>query len=321
MKKQYIYAAARLHSMENSMLNRQDIERIMALSDFDEGLSILAEKGYDCSEMTTIYDLIDKERKKTYSLVSSLVGDMSVFDVLFYQTDFQNLKAAVMSDLYEKDWDNILVDGGTIPSDEIVQAVKSSEFGRLPEFLRDAAQNARKLFLGTGDASLCHRIIDKACLEAILKKGRLSDCQLIQNYAEMMVAISDIKIALRGALIGEKIEFFRESLAECDSISAEALGNTAVEGEKNVLEYITMTKYSDAVNAWKRGYDAFEKWCDDKIMVKVKENRFNYFTLDVIAAYILAKNTEFKMVRIVLTALKSELDIQKVRERLAELYV
>ncbi|MBR5155613.1 MAG: V-type ATPase subunit [Clostridia bacterium] len=321
MKNQYIYAATRLHAMEDSMLSRQNIERIFTSSTIDDALSVLSQKGYDCTSLTTVEELIDREQEKTLKLVSSLVEDMSVFDVLFYTGDFQNLKAAVKSIANEDYLAGLFVAGGTIPPEVIAQAVEKRKFDILPKFLRDTAKNARKLFLETGDGALCDRMIDRACLDTILERGKQSDCKMIRDYAELTVALGDIKIALRGARLGKKIEFFKQSLANCDSISVSLLEKAAANGEKDVLEYLKLTDYGESGEAWKEGYEVFEKWCDDKVMEKVKEHRFNYFTLAPIAAYILAKNTEFKTVRIAVTALQNQIDAKKVRERLRELYV
>ncbi len=321
MKNQYVYAAARIHSMEGSMLNSNDIKRILSAPSFENALEALTEKGYDCKTMTTIDDLIDRERKKTYKLISDLVEDMSVFDVFFYKTDFQNLKASIKSGANDAYVEDILAEGGTVPPKIIAEAVKNCEFHRLPEFLKFTAENVKRIFLETGDTALCDRLIDKACLEAILKKGKMSDCELIRDYAELLVALSDIKIALRGTIIGKKAEFFRQSLADCSSISVYMLEKSASNGEKDVLEYIKLTEYSPAVEAWKKGCEAFEKWCDDKIMDRLKKDKFNYFTLAPVAAYIPAKNIELKMVRAALLAVKNRLENSKIKERLRILYV
>ena len=46
-------------------------------------------------------------------------------------------------------------------------------------------------------------MIDKAALEAIRKAGKESGEPIIENYADTMVAIADIKIAVRSRKTGK----------------------------------------------------------------------------------------------------------------------
>lgn len=321
MSEQYTYAVARIHAKESSMLSTQDMERLMSAAGFNEAVGILAEKGYDTTESKGSDEILACEREKTHKLISELVGDMSAFDIFFLENDFQNLKAAVKSAVSSEAGGNIYVNDGTVSKELIDSAVKNREFDKLPEFLRDIAEKALKALLETNDGGLCDLMIDRAYLEQLLKKGQKSDSEMVKRYAELYTAMSDIRIAVRGCRLEKSREFFKRSLVECKTLSADSLAEAAAKSMDDLYDYLQMTDYSAAVEVIKESYVAFEKWCDDKIMDELRKEKYNNFTIGPIAAYILAKEAELKAVGLILTAKQNNLEMSVIRERLRELYV
>ncbi|MBQ9757362.1 MAG: V-type ATPase subunit [Clostridia bacterium] len=321
MPEMYTYAVARLHASENNMLSNQDLERLLSSNNVHEALAILAEKGYDTMSTENADAVLEIERKKLWNLISELVDDISVFDIFLYENDFHNLKAAVKSVVTKDYCGSIFVSSGTVSAETVLKAVKEREFGELPEFLRETAEKAVKALLETGDGGLCDVIIDKAYLEMLLECGKKSDIDLIKNYAETTVALANIKIAARGSRTGKSAEFFRRSLAGCKTLDVESLGGCAAKGFEELLEYLKGTDYLEAASVLAKSYTAFEKWCDDRIMREAKKEKNNQFTIAPIFAHILAKESEFKMVGLVLTAKQNKLSEDAIRERLRELYV
>ena len=72
MPEQYTYAVARIHTKESSMLNSQDIERILAASDLNEAMAVLAEKGFDSVGDASPESVISAEM--WHPMVSANVG-------------------------------------------------------------------------------------------------------------------------------------------------------------------------------------------------------------------------------------------------------
>lgn len=60
-------------------------------------------------------------------------------------------------------------------------------------------------------------MIDKAALEAIRKAGKESGEPIIENYADTMVAIADIKIAVRSRKTGK-------ALISCEALWRSVMG-------------------------------------------------------------------------------------------------
>ncbi len=321
MPEQYTYAVARIHTKESGMLSLQDMERLLATDSVTEALAMLSEKGYDAMGAESSDEVVSRERAKLWKLISELVADMSVFDIFLIEKDFHNLKAAVKSVINKDIAEKVFVEGGTVPWQLIDDAVKNRELSELPYALQQAAEKALKALLETGDGGLCDVICDRAYLDACRELGENADNDMISRYAELYVALADIRIAARGARLGKNVEFFRRALAECRTLNTESLGSAAAKGTDDLAEYLKLTDYSEAAELLKEAYTLFEKWCDNRLMAEIKKEKNNYFTIAPIAAYILAKESELKMVGLILTAKQNRLDEGVVRERLRELYV
>lgn len=319
---QYAYAVARIRSKELSLLNMQVLEQLLASKGYEECLHLLHDRGWGGSDGREDAELLlNAEREKTWDLIRELVDDMSVFDVFLYGNDYHNLKAAVKLVYSNQEIKHIFIDHGTVDPQLIYKAVKEHDFSLLPQKMREPAQEALETLLHTGDGQLCDFILDKASLDAVYSAGRDSKNELLQQYAEVTVAVADIKIAVRACRTGKPFDLILRALAQCDSLDVQALAQAAAQKEEAIYDYIGKTAYADAVEALKRSPSAFERWCDDAVIRTIRPQRYNPFTIAPLAAYILARENEIKMVRLILSGKLNHLPEQSVRERLREMYV
>ena len=135
------------------------------------------------------------------------------------------------------------------------------------------------------------------------------------------MAVADIKMAVRGQKTGKSAAFMRKMLVACASLDVEALIHAAVAGRDEINAYLLNTRYGQAVEELKKSPSAFECWCDNRIMELIRPQKYQSFTIAPLAAYILARENEIKMVRLVLSAKRNHLKESVVRERLREMYV
>lgn len=316
----YAYAVARIRSKELTLISSQNIEQLLGSESYEECLSLLESKGWSIDSQSP-EELLSKEREKTWSLITELVEDLSVFNVFRYLNDYHNLKAGIKQISAQAFTPNIFISNGTIPYELIVKAVKENKFSLLPIQMCDVGKEAYEIMLHTNDGQLCDVIVDKAALDAIYQAGKDSKNQLIQKYAELMVATSNIKTAVRCQKIGKKNNFIKRALAPCDSLNIERLGEAAAIDRDELCAYLAETNYADAVEVIKESNSAFERWCDNLMITLIRPQKYNPFTIGPLVAYILARENEMKSVRIILLGKINHLSEESIRERLREMYV
>lgn len=320
-EERYTYAVARVRAKESTLLNKAALDQLLACKTSEDCLRALAERGWGSENTHTAEEMLKAETEKTWQFLNSVLPDAHTLDVFRLSADFHNLKAAIKQVCTEQETPNVFCEGGTIPAAQILAAVQEQRFESLPAALAVPGRQCFDILLHTRDAQLCDLALDKACLEAIAQKGRCEKNEALRLYAETTVACADIRIAVRCCKTKKSAELIRQSLAECSSISVPLLAKAAAESTEAIAAYLLTTAYADGVEALKTSLSAFECWCDSFLIRRLQPQRYNPFTIGPLAGYLLARESEIKSVRLILSAKRNGLAEQTIRERLRECYV
>ena len=299
MSEQYTYAVARIRALEVSLFSDSTIDQLIACQSYDQALQFLEEKGWGDTESSGDAEkILTREEEKTWEVVKELSIGMEHFDVLSYPKLFHNLKAAVKEVCTGEKNRHIYYEDVRIPGEEMRKIVEDRDFGKLPDSMRIAGEEAYETLLHTGDGQLCDVIIDRAALDAIYQAGKASPDKIIQDYAESTVAV-----------------------AECDSLSVSQLSKAALSGMDAICEYLRGTAYAEGAEALAESPSAFERWCDNRIIQTISPEKYHAFTIGPVIAYVIARQNEIKTVRIILSGKQNELPDDSIRERVRKMYV
>lgn len=322
MAKDYIYAVARVRSLEMSLFSRATIEQLLAEKKYEDCIRFIKDKGWGGTEadFSAADDILAYEEAKTWKTVKEMVPDMSEFSVLTLPNVYHNLKSAIKVATMGEVNAKVFFDGTEPSGEKMTDIIKRTAYEELPESMRAVAKEAYESFLHTGDGQLCDIIIDRAALKAIKAAGEASKEKLLQDYARTYVDVSVIRIAVRSAKTGKTSEFMKRAMEPC-SLNIDKLVQAALAGEDDVIDYLLQTEYKEAGEALKTSSSAFECWCDNQIIETIKPQKYNSFTIGAIVAYILARLNEIKTVRIVLSGKENHLPEDAIRERIREMYV
>lgn len=322
MSEKYTYAVARIRALEVSLFSNAVIDQLIACQSYEQCLQFLAERGWGDTDTSVDGEkMLKREEEKIWQTVRELSIDKKKFEVLSYQKLFHNLKAAVKAACVKEVPRDIFYEDTEVSGQEMLDIIREKDFGRLPAGMSQAAQQACDALLHAGDGQLCDIIIDRAALDAIYKAGMESEDEIIRDYARSVVAVADIKIAVRAQKTAKSIEFMKQAMAECGSISVDQLAKAALSGPEAIRDYLLGTEYAGGAEALSESMSAFERWCDNRIIQTISPQKYKAFTIGPIVAYVLARQNEIKTVRIVLSGKRSELPEGAIRERVREMYV
>ena len=319
---EYTYAVARIRALEVSLFSRSTIDALMACGTLEAALNLLVEKGWGGVDVPEETDaILAAERSKIWATIRELGVPMDTFDVLSYPNIFHNLKTAVKEVYLDVKRDELYYEN-TVPSrEELRDIVSKKEFSRLPESMEAAAREAYETIHHTGDGQLCDVIIDVACLRAIDAAGRASGEEIIRRYAETVVAVADMKIAVRCEKTGKSADFMKRALAPCAGLDTDRLAKAALAGFDEVCGYLASCGYGAAANALRESPSAFERWCDNYLIDMIRPQKYNAFSVGPLVAYVLARENEIKTVGIILSGKANGLPDDSIRERIREMYV
>ena len=322
MSEKYTYAVARIRALEVSLFSNAVIDQLIACQSYEQCLQFLAERGWGDTDTSADGEkMLKREEEKIWQTVRELSIDKKKFEVLSYQKLFHNLKAAVKAACVKEVPRDIFYEDTEVSGQEMLDIIREKDFGRLPAGMSQAAQQACDALLHAGDGQLCDIIIDRAALDAIYKAGMESEDEIIRDYARSVVAVADIKIAVRAQKTAKSIEFMKQAMAECGSISVDQLAKAALSGPEAIRDYLLGTEYAGGAQALAESMSAFERWCDNRIIQTISPQKYKAFTIGPVVAYVLARQNEIKTVRIILSGKRSQLPAQAIRERVREMYV
>lgn len=318
----YTFAVARTRALEVSLFTKGTLEQLMACKTYEQALNLLVEKGWGYIDTLKDADAImAAERSKMWTNIREMGIPMETFAVLSYPNVFHNLKTAIKEVYMDIKHDEFYFDG-TVPSrDEMRDIVRKKEFVRLPSSMMAAAQEAYETIFRTGDGQLCDVIIDQACLKAIKEAGQNSEEDIIQKYANTIVTVANIKIAVRCQKTHKPLEFMQRAMVSCSGIDVNQLAKAALAGFDQICEYLSSVGLSEAAEAIRVSPSAFECWCDNYMMEMMRSQKYETFTVGPVVAYVLARENEIKTVGIILSGKLNGLSDESIRERIREMYV
>lgn len=319
----YAYGVARIRANESSLLDSKDFERMVTAVTFSDALRVLTDKGWNTDFSDTDYSgMLIEEMSKAWTLITEAVPDIHEMDALVITNDFNNLKASIKLMLHSDIVDNLFISPSVYSAQDINEAVKVKNFNALPDCMQNVAPQAYDMIVRLSNPQMSDIIIDRCALETRLKLSKNSDCEALREIVELSTAAINIKIALRCAAIGKGEDFLRTAICESATLNKDLIIKAATDGAGSVVDFVkNSANYSDAAESLSQGGTAFEKWCDDKIMTKVKDARFKAFGLDPILAYYIAKDTEVKNTRVILNAKLNNIDSREIRKRVRDTYV
>mgnify|MGYP000889091487 CR=1 FL=1 len=318
-QEEYAYAVATVRIKENTLLGTDFLEQQLSAQSYESVRRQLVEHGWLSADFENDDKALQKHLVDSWNLLMEVAPEPELFDALVLKNDFHNLKAALKCSFTNNSPKPFFIKPCLYDTDEIEHAVTERQFDQLPVLLIDAAQNAHRVFINTQDGQYADVIIDTAALNAIRNAGRRSHSAMIDTATELVCAAANIKTVVRAIKTNKDMHFLDSAVCECDTLDKTTLIAAALKSEDALRDYLHSTPYDEAVQ--NSSLSALEKWFDDRLMEIIKSAKSLFFGPEPLAAYYLARETEIRNIRILLSGKRHGADDTTIRERMRNLYV
>lgn len=318
---QYAYAVARTRAVENKLLDKGVIDRLITAQTAENACRILRDEGWEIPGNGDCLAYASDRMEKVWEFLYESAPNKTELSVLTVENDFHNIKAAVKSVFSGNSPEKLYLFPTVLDTEELSEMSRKHDFSGLEEYASAPAQRAYEIGVETGNGQKIDIVLDIAALKRIRFLSEESSCPLVRQISGVKLAAANIKTAVRAAQMNKDYDFLVKALCDCDGIDVNELTAAACSGVDAVFDYIAKTQYADAAAALKESTTAFEKWADDKITAIIKSAKWKSLGFEPLIAYYYANLAEIKNVRIILGAKKSGADIETVRQRVRELYV
>lgn len=327
----YIFSVARVRSVEKYMLTHERAERMIDAKTTEDAIRILEEcnYGYQTEPIKNedFEKLLSEEHKKAYDFIMSIAPELSYFEMFLYPYDYHNLKVLMKAEYLGIDATELLVDTGTIEVKTLKNSLSEREFGPLTENMAKALNEVIDAFPKLNDPQIIDIIFDKYCYDEMLQSAEKTNSKFIVDYVKMLIDTINIKTFVRLKRMSKSWDFFSKVFIKGGYINEQTFiinYNDSFEkfaeqvsgyGFKEII--IDGTEYLEENGL----FAVLEKLLDNKLIQFIKDAKYVSFGIDPLAAYLIAKDNEIKIARIILAGRLAGISPELIKERLRETYV
>ena len=327
----YLFGSANIRTLENAIIGRERIERLLNTKTTDEAWALLADWGIDIVRNSDGNPMREETLlgvlKGAYDRLTELAPDSDALRLWLYPYDCNNLKAAQKAFVRNIDPTSMLFDFGTLPATDIVKMVETGSYEGLPANLQASAQTAMDEYAKTKNPQVIDLILDKACWRDMLNAAKASGEEFVIRLVETRIDLLNTMIALRilrmkSGEVGKVL--FAEAFLEGGKLARERMIDCMANGEDALLVLLRYSDYSRFAENFAKSDGALstaEKLADNYWMSLILENRFVPMGLEVMVSFMAAHEYEVKNLRILLSGKEAGISVATIRERIRDSYV
>lgn len=328
----YAYGVARVRVLENKLLTRDKVERMVDAPSSDDALKILAETDYGVgiAELTDPGEyekLLNNEAEKSHEFITTISPDPEITDLFFLKYDMHNLKVLFKARLLETEAEELLLRSGTIPMAVLKEAVQDKNYLHLPAFLKVILEELENTLSIKTDPQAVDLILDRGMYQEIMRVCKTKKNTFVINYFAQQIDLVNLESFLRVKKMEEGVDFLKEILIPEGNMKISFFIQAI---EESLEQLMVKLAYSDYGKVVSQGIDSFlkngnitefEKLADEYLLSFVKAAKRNPFGIEPIIGYLLAKENEANLIRIVMVGKMNNIPTEKIRKRLRDVYV
>ena len=326
---QFTQALSRIWVLETRLLDKSKIERMIDAPSAEEALKILGETEYanilgKVKRANDYEYILSNELKRVYDLMYELCPVKEVVDLMSIKYKYHNLKVLLKGKFLSKDFSNLLIDLGI----EDLKALKSIiDLDNFDDLKGNTKKAVIKDFEKNKDPQQIDIIIDRYMFEELKEIKKNLNYKFTDKLVLAMIDWTNIRTLIRLKKQGKGREFAAKVLISGGAIEKDTLISIINENPEGIIAKLSHTIYGDLIKEGIEGFketnsaSLLEKLSDNYIMDLMKGAKLVTFGPDRLLSYIYAKETEIKIIRIIMVGKLNNITEEVIRERLRESYV
>lgn len=315
----YAFCVAKIRALESLLLTKEDIALLISQKDLSAALSFLRQKSY-AKEQEGINEIINRHTSELNEVLTESVPDKNALKALFILNDYFNLKVLVKCLIEKAEPAGLFAKPTSIDFSSLGANASEQFFSDLTSGYGELARQAYDIALKSENGKFCDVIIDTAAINALSSYAKTKNSGILGKICAFLADTANIKAALRCAFTSQSEDYIKEAIGNCCYLDKELLIKSTISGEQALVSYLDTTEYKNGVEVYLEKPSNFEKWCDDCVIKIASDAVYTSFGFDPVVYYYYSKSLEIRTVRMILTAIKSDIDKATIKERVRELY-
>ena len=329
---EFTQAVSRIWVLETRLLDKSKIERMIDSQSADDTLKVLGETEYsnvmsNVKRAADYEEILSTELQRVYALMYELCPVKEIVDMMSIKYKYHNLKVLLKGKLLDKDFSSMLIDLGNEDLVDLKRKIDGENYSQLSGFAEKAIVTAVNTFDQTKDPQQIDIVIDRYMFLDLVNISQSLNYDFVDKYTKAIIDSTNIRTLLRVKKQGKNREFAGEVLVQGGAIEKDTLLSLLNESPESIIAKLNFTIYSDIIREGVEAYIAsdsanlLEKLSDNYIMALMKDSKLVTFGPERIISYIYAKETEIKIIRIIMVGKLNNIAEEVIRERLRDIYV
>lgn len=339
----YAYAVGVIKILETRLLTQTDLQRLLETSSPEEALEFLRDSPYEesLSELESIWNFdvaLNNELERTYQQIDELSLDKKLTELFRVKWDFYNLKVLLKQSYLEEAEEFSFISNLCLTAPENIKtAIEESDEERsiiddffgpkdgVPEYLREAMFEAKEVYDAENDPQLIDVVIDRHTQEYLYRHSE--KCPFLAHYFKKKIDLANIRNFIRVRLHQNNLELLQKALLDDGTVEKQVFIDEFNEDVSHLPEVLSSTPYFEIVDEGLREWSetdsltTLERLSEDYLIEFLRPAKYQAFGVEPLIAYLLAKESEVKQVRIIIVGKLNRLPEDAILGRLRVAYV
>lgn len=328
----YLFGSARIRALENGLVGKEKLERLLSAPTIERCADLLAEFGVDVKRDEQSGAFLREETllgrlRAAYAEVADVTENAGFAKLFRRQYDCNNIKAAIKCFKRGVDPEEMMFDFGLYDVKTVISSVEKDDFSALEEPFGTAAREATDAFAKTGNPQWVDLILDRACYDAMLSDARESKSEFIMGLVKLKIDLTNLLICVRLLRMksGEAGRMMlRDALIAGGTLNVSFFTEAYDNGEDALwasLTYSDLSAFAGEAGGSAASLTKLERAADNCWMTAVRRAKMIPYGVETLAAYLAAVEFEVRNLRIVLAGVEAGLSPKTVGERIRLNYV
>ena len=319
----YLAISARIRAMENRLLTRERMDRMIDARDQGEAMKVLAECGYN--DAAGLDAALLQARAEVFQDMERSAPDPRLVEVFQIKYDYHNAKTILKAQAMGADAERLLLSGGRYNPAELLEGWRREELkGCSPTFTR-AMEEAKALLDESRDPQQADLLLDRACYQEMAQLANELGSPFLQGYVRLSVDVANLRTAVRVYRMGKEGEFLRDVLLPGGNVSQQSILSARREALSEVFRSGPLAGAAELgeklLQPGGGSLTEFERECDNALTAYLAAARRVPFGEETVIGYLYAKEQEFTAIRSIFAGRAAGLDGDVIRARLRDTYV
>ncbi len=319
----YLSISARIRAMENKLLTRERMDRMIEARDDAEAMKLLAECGYN--DAAGLDAALAQARAEVFKDMGQGAPDPRLVEVFQMKYDCHNAKTILKAQAVGSDPERLLLAGGRYDPVQLWDGWKREALSGVSEVFRKAMEQAKNTLDEGGDPQRADLILDRACYREMAQLAQELKSPFLEGYVRLSVDIANLRAAVRVARMGKEGDFLRQVLLPGGNVSEQAIAAARGDALGEVFRSGPLAHAAELgaklTQPGGGSLTAFERECDNALTAYLAAARRISFGEETVIGYLYAKELEFTAIRAIFAGRAAGLDGDTIRARLRETYV